>query len=221
MRPIQSIAIFSLFIFGIISCSKTGDDSVLEENPPEETADTLAYPNSMRLIRVWPKGTSRIYSNGHEIKDSIYAMTFVYDAVTFFDEQFKPPSKLEVLSRDTLQLRFADYPIKFGIHPAGGVYKLHDQYPYPEEYLEDSLMVETAVDARPGKFHSVLTGYGDDKEFKIPVFAFRITHDLEGGTGLRERKSMQMSQFKESYVSTLTSRDTFAIQEYEMVFQKR
>ena len=80
------------------------------------------------------------------------------------------------------------------------------------------------IDTQTGMAHAILTAYGDYREIRIPVFAFRrqkYSVDAYGNVYPSVGStSYRYSAFKESYVSTLGPRDTFAIQEYQMVFRK-
>lgn len=219
MRYTHVVALLMIFSIAF-SCTKNAG-TVPEEVKQKDTLESrLAFPDTMRLIRVWPKGISRIFSNKKEIKDSVYARNYMYDAIIVHEDHFKPFSKLYVISKDTLGLLIQNEMFTYGIHKAGDVYKLHSRYPYPEDRLNDTAMVEVVPFGTPGKFRPVLTGYGNNKEFKIALFAFRHFRYLnETRTNSHQRMSTSTSIFKEDFVNTLTDRDTFALQEYEMVFK--
>lgn len=147
-------------------------------------------------------------------------MTFMYDAITIHEDHFKPPSKLYVLSKDTIGLLIENQFFAHGIHRSGSLYKLHSVYPYPEDRLKDTAMIEVVPFGTPGKFRPVMTGYGDNKEFKIALFTYRHFRYLDDTrTNSHQVMSTRTSIFREEFVNTLTDRDTFALQEYEMVFR--
>jgi len=195
--------------------------------PSEETVDndTISFPHVMFVIE--KKGTARLFTNGREIFDSVYASVYVANAASFFFENAQPPKKIQFESKDTLGIFFGDSPETYGIHKEGDIDYLYDSYPMNPFAVEDTNMVAYTINPQTGFAHEVLTGYGDYKEFRIPIFAYvraRYVIDRYDSTKTYvsvRKMSWKYNDFKESYINTVGPMDTFAIQEYELVYKKR
>jgi hypothetical protein len=204
-------------------CSKNADSVP----PAEETVDidTISFPHIMFASE--KKGLARLFTNRGEIFDSVYAGAYVADAALRYFENAQPPKKIQFESKDTLGVFFTDSPAKLGIHKEGNIDYLYDPYPMAVFSEEDTSMVAYTINPQTGFPHVVLTGYGDYKEYKIPVFAYvksryRIDYYDSTKTYLSVQKmSWKYNDFKESYINSLGPLDTLAIQEYELVYKKR
>ena len=153
----------------VSSCSKNSDA------PPEEviSEDTaISYPYVM-LARSERKGAARIFSNGQEIPDPAYAASFVASADLFYFQNSSPPRKIQLESADTIGIFYNEEPAKYGIHKDDTTLYLHDRYPMGPITVDDTVMVAYTINAQTGMAHPVLTAYGDHREIRIPVFAYR------------------------------------------------
>lgn len=213
---------FSLFS---LSCEKSMDPQPPEEIIVEEE-DTLAYPDTLTLRRVWPKGTSRIFANGKEIKDSMYAMRFIYDAIVVHDDHYTPAKKLQIPSADSIRYMYTPDYIAFGIHKVKGGYEFRAPHPIQEDYLQkDSAIIYYYKDAASGQYRYVHSATGNNKELKISAFVMKYSRYkkvMEGGQEVIKqyysRMTTQNSAFKESGIATLGPLDTLAIQEYDVTY---
>jgi hypothetical protein len=217
--PFIFLALFIACAVLITSCSKNSD------TPPEEIIleEPISFPHVM-FAGPEKQGAARIFANGQEIHDSAYAKSFVSEAALFYFENSSPPRKIQFDSKDTLSIYYTADPAKYGIHKDDSSDLLYNRYPMGDIYEKDSNLVDFFVNPSTGMYHEVLTGHGDYKEFKISLFAYQLKNyrvDAYGEVRLsRAKMGWKISDFKESYISTLGSLDTFAIQEYEIVFKK-
>jgi hypothetical protein len=217
--------LLTLVVVAVISqgCSKNADPVP----PDEETVDddTITFPYIM--FGSEQKRSARIFSNGREILDSAHAGVFVAEAALNYFNNAQPPVKIQFESKDTLAIFFTDYPTKYGIRKEGNIDYLYNQYPMGILSKEDTSLVAYTINPQTGYAHEVLTGYGDYKEYIIPVFAYvRLRYNVDPYDSTKTYQSggvmgWKYSVFKESYVQSLSPRDTFAIQEYEIVYKKR
>lgn len=224
------IAATALWLFSL-SCEKNVDAQPPEEIIVEE--DTLSFPDTLSLRRVWPKGTSRIFANGKEINDSMYAKRFIYDAIVFHDEKYAPARKLQILSADSVRYMFTpdlftpEY-ITYGIHNVKDGYEFRAPYKIQEDYLQkDSGLIYYYHDAASGQYRYVHRASGNNKELKISAFVMKYSRYktvTEGGEQVVKhyytRMTTQNSAFKESFIQTLGPLDTLAIQEYDVTYVK-
>jgi hypothetical protein len=233
---IKRFFIGTLAIMLAYSCTKSVNEDPQIINEPEQPEqpvdeDTTTYPYNMRINGVWPKGPARIFSNGKEIQDSIYALNFVLDVIRdhiMQGERYKPAWTLTFLSKDTVRFNYDQQPVHYGIHKEGDFFKLHSEYPVHADYVKDTALYELAPDKREGMFHTVFTTSSEGKNYNLHVFVCKLRqyvpyNDPYIGDTIRlkmETSAMVHTKFKESFVSTLTSLDTFAIQEYNVAYRR-
>ena len=204
------------------ACSKHSDPPPPAEEPADE--DTVTFPHIMFASE--KKGKARLFTKDGEIFDSVYASVFVADAASFFFEYAEPPVKLQFESKDTQTIFYSGGQESYGIHKEGNIDFLYDSYPRSPISEEDTSMVAYTINPQTGFVHDMLTGYGDYKEYKIPIFSYlwaqyRPNHDDSTKSQLVVRKmSWKYNDFKETFFNTLEPLDTFAIQEYELVYKK-